>query len=162
MNPDLAQALARLPHGPGFRFVDRLLELQPGEHGVAEYTVRGTEPFLEGHFPGDPLFPGVLLVEACAQLAGVVAQSDPRLAPLSELRLTAVRAAKIMGSARPGEVITLHARVQGRMGTLVQSQATASVRGSLVVQCEVTLAGSPPHPPSTEGRGRLTPPNTAR
>ena len=78
MNPeDLQCALKFLPHGAEFRFIDRLTNLNPGENGAGEYTVRGDEAFLRGHFPGEPIFPGVLLVEAAAQLAGVVAQSDP-------------------------------------------------------------------------------------
>jgi 3-hydroxyacyl-[acyl-carrier-protein] dehydratase len=140
--PDpLATALDTLPHGPEFRFVDRLLALDPGVSGTGEYTLRGDEPFLRGHFPGEPLFPGVLLVEAAAQLAGIVAQSDPVHAPLPGLKLTAIRAAKILGSARPKETITLHARVTARLGKLVSAQATASLRGTLILQCEVTLAG---------------------
>lgn len=145
MNVDLPPvdpaALDRLPHGPGFRFVDRLLTLEGGVRGTGEYIVRGDESFLAGHFPGDPLFPGVLLIEACAQLAGVVAQSDPARAPLPGLKLAAVRGAKITGSARPGQSITLHAEVAGRMGRLIQARATATVQGSLVLQCELTLAG---------------------
>jgi len=74
---ELAKALAFLPHGPEFRFVDRLTALEPGVHGAGEYTVRGDEPFLRGHFPGDPMMPGVLLVEAAAQLAGIVARPAP-------------------------------------------------------------------------------------
>src|SRR5437870_7985133 len=106
MKPEaLAEALARLPHGPEFGFVDRLLSLDPGKSAVGEYRVRGDEPFLRGHFPGQPLFPGVLLVEAAAQLAGTAAQCDPQIPPLSGLKLTAVRAVKILGSAGPGEVI---------------------------------------------------------
>ena len=145
MNPpgetEWAGALARLPHGAGFRFVDRLSALEPGVRGTGEYRVRGDEPFLAGHFPGDPLFPGVLLIEACAQLAGVVAQSDPALEPLAGLKLAAVRAAKLMGTARPGDTIVLHAGIVGRMGPLLQARATASVRGTLVLQCELTLGG---------------------
>ncbi|MGE3310788.1 MAG: 3-hydroxyacyl-ACP dehydratase FabZ family protein [Limisphaerales bacterium] len=139
----LDEALSRLPHGPGFRFVDRVLTLEPGKRGTGEYKVLGSEPFLAGHFPGDPLFPGVLLIEACAQLAGVVAQSDPDHGALPRLKLAAVRGSKIMGSARPGEVITLHAEVSGRMGHLIQAKASASVLGALVLQCELTLAGAP-------------------
>ena len=68
----MTDALSFLPHGPEFRFVDRLSALEPGASGAAEFTLRGDEPFLRGHFPGEPLMPGVLLVEAVAQLAGVV------------------------------------------------------------------------------------------
>jgi len=138
----MTDALATLPHGPEFRFVDRLLTLEPGVSGSAEFFLRGDEPFLRGHFPGDPILPGVLLVEGAAQLAGVVAQSDPGRAPLAGLKLTAIRAAKILGTARPGETLTFHARVTARMGGLVSAQATATVRGTLVLQCEVTLAGT--------------------
>jgi 3-hydroxyacyl-[acyl-carrier-protein] dehydratase len=137
----LRQALAFLPHGPEFRFVDRLLSLEPGRAGVGEYTVRGDEPFLRGHFPGQPLFPGVLLVEAAAQLAGVVAQSDPQLPAMPGLKLTALRSVKILGTARPGQVIHIEARVLGRLGNLVQAQSNVSVAGQTVLQAELTLSG---------------------
>ena len=147
--PDLlTTALEALPHGAGFRFLDRLLTLEPGVSGSGEFMLRGDEPFLKGHFPSQPLMPGVLLVEAAAQLAGVVAQSDPAQVPLPGLKLTAIRVAKILGSARPGETITVHARVVGRMGTLVQAQSTASVHGQLILQCEVVLSGSPDREPA--------------
>jgi 3-hydroxyacyl-[acyl-carrier-protein] dehydratase len=141
MNDPLATALKSLPHGPEFRFLDRLVSLEPGKTGVSEYTVRGDEPFLRGHFPGQPLFPGVLLVEAAAQLAGTVAQSDPQIPPMPGLKLTALRNVKILGTARPGEVIRLEARVTGRLGNLVQVQASASVAGQVVLQAELTLSG---------------------
>jgi 3-hydroxyacyl-[acyl-carrier-protein] dehydratase len=144
MNPSLSEALARLPHGPEFRFLDRLLSLEPGASGVGEYSMHGDEPFLHGHFPHNPMMPGVLLLEAAAQLAGTVAQSDPQIPPLPGLKLTAIRAAKITGTARPGETIRLEARVLGRMGNLVQAQATASVGGEIILQCELTLSGDAP------------------
>jgi 3-hydroxyacyl-[acyl-carrier-protein] dehydratase len=133
--------LTFLPHGPEFRFVDRLVELEPGKAGVGEYKVRGDEPFLRGHFPGQPLFPGVLLVEAAAQLAGTVAQCDPVVPPLPGLKLTALRSVKITGTARPGEVIRLEARVTGRLGNLVQAEASAKVNGTTVLEVMLTLSG---------------------
>ena len=136
-----ARALVSLPHVPEFRFLDRLLALDPGLSGCGEYTVRGDEPFLRGHFPGQPMLPGVLLIEAAAQLAGTVAQSDPRVAPLANLKLTALRGVKILGTARPGEVVQVEARVTGRLGNLVQAQATAKVGERLVLQAELTLSG---------------------
>jgi 3-hydroxyacyl-[acyl-carrier-protein] dehydratase len=136
------RALSHLPHGPEFRFLDNLVTLEPGKSGVGEYKVRGDEPFLRGHFPGAPIFPGVLLIEAGAQLAGCVAQSDPQICPLKELKLTAIRNAKITGTARPGETIRLTASVVARMGNLVQASVTASVDGATVLQTELTLAGA--------------------
>jgi|SRR2546422_5713809 len=144
MSVPFSKALARLPHGPEFRFLDRLLSLEPGKSGTGEYAVRGDEPFLRGHFPGRPMMPGVLLVEAAAQLAGVVAQSDPVIPPMPGLKLTAIRGSKILGSAKPGEIIRLQARVLGRMGNLVQAEGTASINGRTVLQVELTLAGEQP------------------
>ena len=141
MSDALEAALARLPHGPEFRFLDRLVSLEPGSAGAGEYRVRGDEPFLRGHFPGHPLMPGVLIVEAAAQLAGVVAQSDPQVPPMRGLKLTALRAVKILGSAPPGEVIRLEATLAGRFGNLVQARVRATVAGALVLQAELTLAG---------------------
>jgi 3-hydroxyacyl-[acyl-carrier-protein] dehydratase len=138
----MQQALERLPHGPEFRFVDCLTELVPGKRGAGEYRVRGDEPFLRGHMPGEPLMPGVLLVEAAAQLAGVVAQSDPGLEPLGGLKLTAMRGVKILGTARPGETVQLEAEVTGRLGGLIQARATARVSGALVLSAELTLSGN--------------------
>jgi 3-hydroxyacyl-[acyl-carrier-protein] dehydratase len=134
-------ALKSLPHGPEFRFIDRVEKLDPGKSGSGEYTVRGDEPFLRGHFPGQPIFPGVLLVEAAAQLAGTVAQSDPQIPPLAGLKLTAMRGIKILGTARPGEVIQLEAKILNRLGNLIQAQALAKVNGQTVMQGELTLSG---------------------
>ena len=144
MNSTLASALESLPHGPEFRFIDRLLTLDPGRSGTGVYTLRGNESFLRGHFPGQPLMPGVLLVEAAAQLAGTVAQSDPAIPPLRELRLTAVRQAKILGAVIPGETIHLEAKVIARMGELIQAQATAKVGDRVVLQTEIVLSGMAP------------------
>ena len=141
MDDPLIAALKSLPHGSEFRFVDRLASLNPGKHGIAEYTVRGDEPFLRGHFPDQPMMPGVLLIEAAAQLAGAVAQADPQIPPMLGLKLTAIRAAKILGTARPGEVIRLEASVAGRMGNLVQAQTSATVNGRIILQAELTLSG---------------------
>jgi 3-hydroxyacyl-[acyl-carrier-protein] dehydratase len=151
--PDkLQDALKLLPHGPEFRFLDRLLSLVPGKQGVGEYHVRGDEHFLNAHLPGDALFPGVLLVEAGAQLAGVVAQNDPDIPSLLGLKLTALRAVKILGSARPGETIQLAASITARLGPLVHAKATATVAGVQVMTAELTLSGTK-KPESGEGRG---------
>ena len=139
-------ALLALPHGPEFRFVDTLDALVPGHSGSARYVLRGDEAFLAGHFPGAPLMPGVLLIEAIAQLGGVIAQADPAIPPLRELRLAAVQSAKITGSAVPGETLLLHATVLGRLGALVQVEGRALVGTKLVLTTKLALSGAMPEP----------------
>lgn len=137
----LSTALAALPHGPEFRFVDELTELESGKQGRGTYRIKGDEPFLAGHFPGQPMMPGVILIEAIAQLGGVVAQSDPALAPLRDLRLTAVRAAKILGAAVPGQRLEISAMVEGRLGGLVQISGEVRVDELQLATAKVTLSG---------------------
>lgn len=142
MNPDLSAALGQLPHGKSFRFVDELESLTPGREAVGIYQVRGDEAFLEGHFPGRPMMPGVILIEAIAQLGGVVAQTDPEIPAMSDLRLTAIRAAKILGAVVPGERLEIRAKLEGRMGGLVQIDGEVKVNGNLLASARVTLSGS--------------------
>lgn len=142
MNDALNKALSSLPHGPEFRFVDHLVQLEPGKHGTGEYKVRGDEPFLRGHFPGHPILPGVIIVEAAAQLAGTVAQSDPQIPPLAGLKLTAMRGIKILGTAKPGETLRIEARILNRLGNLIQAQVSASVNEQTLMQGELTLSGA--------------------
>ena len=143
--PDVLRlALKSLPHGPEFRFVDRLLSLTPGQAGVGEYCVRGDEYYLRGHLPGEPILPGVLLVEAGAQVAGMVAQEDPANPSLPRLKLTALRAVKILGSARPGETLRIEAVITGRLGALIQAEVSAFIADARVLSAELTLSGTGP------------------
>lgn len=142
MSDPLKAALTHLPHGPEFRFLDSLLQLEPGKFGVGEYKVRGDETFLAGHFPSDPLLPGVLLVEAAAQLAGVVAQSDPTRSPLPGLKLTAIRSVKLLAAARPGDLIRSEARIIGRMANLIQASVECRSGETVLMRGEITLSGS--------------------
>ena len=85
--------------------------------------------------------PGVLLCEAVAQLAGVAAQSDPQIPPLKNMRLTAIRAAKILGTAKPGETMTLQTTIAGRLGPLVQADGSVTVGERVLLKAQVTLSG---------------------
>ena len=146
MSSDLTTALENLPHGPSFRFVDELTSLDPGREGSGIYRIRGSEDFLSGHFPGQPMMPGVLLIEAIAQLGGVVVQTDPAIPPMKDLRLTAVRAAKILGAAVPGETLEINAKIEGRMDGLVQIDGSVCVGGKLLASARITLTGQRPMP----------------
>ncbi len=146
MSDLLQEALTALPHGPEFRFLDRLLSLVPGKNGTGEYRVRGDEPGARDVPPGEVTFPGVLLIEAAAQLAGVVAQKDPSVPAFDELKLTALRTVQLSGTVGPGQTVLLEASVTGRLGNLVQAVASASVSGAKVLAAELTLSGKTSKP----------------
>ncbi|MBN8417397.1 MAG: beta-hydroxyacyl-ACP dehydratase [Verrucomicrobia bacterium] len=139
---DLIQALSSLPHGSEFRFIDELVELNPGVSAKAVWKLKGEEEFLRGHFPGAPLMPGVLMIEALAQLGGILIQTRPGEAPLKNMRLTAVRQIKILGSITPGQSLHLTGTLQGMLGTL--GQVSGEIRddaGEIILTGAVTLAG---------------------
>jgi 3-hydroxymyristoyl/3-hydroxydecanoyl-(acyl carrier protein) dehydratase len=139
---DLFQALSSLPHGPSFRFVDELVELVPGISATGRWTLKGDEAFLEGHFPGHPLLPGVIMIESLAQLGGVLAQSDRGENPLRNVRLTAVRQFKILGSIPPGQTLTIHAKRDAVMPGLVQiSGEILTADGTKLASGSIVLSG---------------------
>lgn len=142
MNAEYQSALAALPHGTSFRFVDEIVSLTAGQEAHGIYTVRGDEAFLEGHFPGNPMMPGVILIEAIAQLGGIVVQTDPAHATMANIRLSGVRGAKILGAAVPGDVLKLRAKVEGRMGGLVQIEGDVTGPNGLLASAKVTLSGT--------------------
>lgn len=139
---DLFQALSCLPHGPSFRFVDEILEIVPGQSATGRWTLKGDEAFLTGHFPGQPILPGVIMIESLAQLGGVLAQSDRGDHPLKNLRLTAVRQFKILGSIPPGQTLTLQARRDAVMPGLVQiSGEILTADGAKLASGSIILSG---------------------
>jgi 3-hydroxyacyl-[acyl-carrier-protein] dehydratase len=142
-HPDsLVQALSSLPHGASFRFIDELVEMVPGVSATARWTLKGDEAFLEGHFPGQPLLPGVIMIESLAQLGGILAQSDRGENPLKNLRLTAVRQFKILGSIPPGHTLTIHAKRDAVMPGLVQiSGEILTADGTKLATGSVVLSG---------------------
>jgi len=142
-HPDsLVQALSSLLHGASFRFIDELVEMLPGVSATARWTLKGDEAFLEGHFPNQPLLPGVIMIESLAQLGGILAQSDRGESPLKNLRLTAVRQFKILGSIAPGQTLTIHAKRDAVMPGLVQiSGEILTADGSKLATGSVVLSG---------------------
>jgi 3-hydroxyacyl-[acyl-carrier-protein] dehydratase len=140
----LLLAMRSLPHGAEFRFVDRMVSLTPGVKGVGEYRVRGDEYYLRGHLPGEPIMPGVLMVEAAAQVAGMVAQEDPGNPRWPRLKLTALRAVKIFGAARPGDTLRIEAHITGVLGSMIQAQVNAFIAENKVLAADIALSGNGP------------------
>ena len=109
--------LDALPHRDPFRFLSSIVSLEPDISGTALWNVTGDEAFFDGHFPGNPLVPGVLLTESLAQLSGMVAFSNgqsegPTPAHLAQADM------KFRHAICPPAAITLHSQLTRRMGNL--------------------------------------------
>ncbi len=124
-----------LPHREPFIFVDAVLELNPGEYALGRKVFPPEEPFFRGHFPDDPLVPGVILAEALAQCAGIAGGGEGR-----GFRLTAIRSMKFFEPVRPGEEIILKARKIGAVGGLWQFEVNALVLDKMVAEGMVVLS----------------------
>ena len=86
--------------------------------------------------------PGVILVEAIAQLGGVAAQSDPEIPEVAGMLLTGIRGAKILGAAVPGEELEITATVEGRLGPMIQVSGEVKVGDRVLATAKVQLAGT--------------------
>lgn len=122
-----------LPHRPPFLFVDRVTAHVPGVEAAGEKTFAHDDPIFEGHFPGNPIVPGVILTEALAQVAGIAGTCD------RGFLLSAIRSMKFPAPARPGEKILLRAKKSGVLGGLVQFAVSAEAGGRIVAEGQVVL-----------------------
>jgi 3-hydroxyacyl-[acyl-carrier-protein] dehydratase len=127
-----------LPHREPFVFVDAIVSIEPAKRVVGEKTFSANDPIFRGHFPGDPIVPGVLLTEALAQASGVLAGQSGRA-----LRLAAIKSMKFPGAAKPDEKITLVAEKSGTVGGLWQFQVAARVEDRVVAEGAIVLSEPP-------------------
>ncbi|MEI8167997.1 MAG: 3-hydroxyacyl-ACP dehydratase FabZ, partial [Chloroflexales bacterium] len=130
------EIMAILPHRYPFLLVDRILELEPGVRAVGEKLVSANEPQFTGHFPGNPVFPGVLIIEALAQTGAVVALSLPvykgklvLFAGIDDCRFKRV--------VRPGDVLRLEVSLDRMRRGVGKGTGRATVGGELA--CEAGL-----------------------
>ncbi|MDR1439863.1 MAG: 3-hydroxyacyl-ACP dehydratase FabZ [Clostridiales bacterium] len=128
-----------LPHRYPFLLVDKILELTPGKKAVGVKNVTANEPFFQGHFPGNPIMPGVLIVEALAQVAGVAGLSVPE--NKGKLGLFAgIDSLKFKRQVVPGDTLTLEAEFLAlRMG-VGKVKVTAKVDGAVAAEGEIRVA----------------------
>jgi 3-hydroxyacyl-[acyl-carrier-protein] dehydratase len=127
-----------LPHREPFIFVESVDKLEAGLLAECSKTFSGTEAFFRGHFPGNAIVPGVLLVEGMAQTAGIAIGR-----PGKHFLLTAIRSMKFLRPVRPLEAIHFKAEKTGDVGGLVQCTVEARVGEDLVAQGHVVLAEAP-------------------
>lgn len=132
-----SEALGLLPHRPPMLFLDRVLELDPGNRGRAVKLVTGDEPFLAG----GPALPGGLIAEACAQLMAVVAGAGAGGEPPDQPGyLVALEGFRVRRPVVAGDRLVLQAVLGRRMGPLLQAAVQAEVDGETVAEGKITVS----------------------
>lgn len=130
------QILKLLPHRYPFLLVDRLKEVVPGESGIGIKNVTMNEPFFQGHFPENPVMPGVLQIEAMAQTAGIIVlQSFPEEERSGNgVYFMTVDEVKFRKPILPGDVIEFHVKKEQTVRNVFKFRGEAKVEGKLVSQ----------------------------
>jgi 3-hydroxyacyl-[acyl-carrier-protein] dehydratase len=140
-------ALALLPHRPPMRLLDEVAELVPGQRARGVREIREDDFFFDGHFPGEPIVPAVILVEMIAQVGGLAAGApeDPTTPPATpRLRVAGLGPFRFKEAVRPGARLIIEARVLGRFGGLVKVEGHVHADGVLVADGSVTLGTAGP------------------
>jgi 3-hydroxyacyl-[acyl-carrier-protein] dehydratase len=126
-----------LPHRPPFVFVKKLIGCEPGTSAECETEFSSADPMFAGHFPDDPLVPGVILTEALAQTAGIAAHQQNAK---SRFLLSAIRQMKFLRPVRPNEKIILRARKLGEVDQLLQFEVEAVINAEQVAAGQLVLS----------------------
>jgi 3-hydroxyacyl-[acyl-carrier-protein] dehydratase len=128
-----------LPHRDPFLWLDRVIELVPGQHAVAEKDLTGEEDVFRGHFPGMPVFPGVLQVEALAQAGAVAVLSLPENKGKVAL-FAGVDKVRFKRRVLPGDTVRFDVRLTKLRGPVGKGEGKAYVDGELACAAELTFA----------------------
>ncbi|PWB58393.1 MAG: 3-hydroxyacyl-[acyl-carrier-protein] dehydratase FabZ [Bradyrhizobiaceae bacterium] len=134
----IREILEALPHRYPFLMVDRVIDIRGDEHGIGIKNVTFNEPQFLGHFPGNPVFPGVLMIEGMAQTAGVMCirargvQSQPSL-----VYFLTIDKAKFRRPAVPGDTIEYHMQKINRRRNMWWYRGEAKVAGTVIAEAEV-------------------------
>ena len=128
-----------IPHRQPFLLLDTIEELEPGKRAVGKKCVTYNEPFFAGHFPGEPVMPGVLIVEALAQAGAVAILSNPEFKGKTAY-FGAINSARFKQKVVPGDVLLLELEIIKQKGPVGVGKATATVDGKIAVAAELTFA----------------------
>jgi 3-hydroxyacyl-[acyl-carrier-protein] dehydratase len=129
-----------LPHRPPFVFVREIVSCDPGRSVAAKTCFSKDDPMFAGHFPGNPIVPGVILTEALAQAAGIAAASRFPETKRPIFLLSAIRTMKFLQAVRPGEEIDLYAEKIGATEVLSQFKVEARVNEAVVAEGQLVLS----------------------
>ena len=128
-----------LPHRHPFLLIDTIEELEPGVRAVGKKCVSFNEPYFVGHFPGNPVMPGVLIIEAMAQ-TGAVALLDMPAWKGKTAYFVGINDARFKKKVVPGDVVLFDVKVIKQKGPVGVAEATATVDGTLVAKAEISFS----------------------
>ena len=148
MELNIEQIQALLPHRYPFLLVDRITECIPGQGARGIKCVTANEPFFQGHFPHYKVMPGVLIIEALAQVGAVAILSVPENRGKLAL-FGGIKNARFKQQVRPGDVLELECELTAQRGPVGFGTATAKVNGKTACKAELTFALTPG--PEAEG-----------
>ncbi len=137
---DITQIIEILPHRYPFLLVDRVVEFQPRQRIVAIKNVTINEPFFQGHFPGAPVMPGVLILEAMAQTAGVMMYQEVTDHHTKLMYFTGADKVKWRQPVFPGDTLRMELTVLRMKSRYIKLRGEAFVDGQLVAEAEITSA----------------------
>ena len=139
MSMDIQEILKRLPHRYPFLLVDRVLELEKGKRILALKNVTMNEPFFTGHFPNRPVMPGVMMLEALAQAAAILAfdNIDVRPDDKTVFYFVGIDNARFKRPVEPGDQLMLHATLERARAGIVKFSAFAKVGDTVAVEAEL-------------------------
>ncbi len=141
---DINELRQYLPHRYPFLMVDRVLEIEKGGHIIGIKNVTVNEPFFTGHFPSRPIMPGLLIVEALAQISGVLASYTRGIKPAMDgylYYLAGTDKTRFKRPVVPGDVLRMRSEVLQERRELVKFQCTAFVEEELACSSELLVAG---------------------
>ncbi|MDD3223177.1 MAG: 3-hydroxyacyl-ACP dehydratase FabZ [Clostridium sp.] len=138
MSLNVEQIMEIIPHRYPMLLIDRVLEMEPGKRAVGRKNVTMNESFFNGHFPGKPIMPGVLIVEAMAQLGAVSLLSMDKFKGKTPL-FGGIKMAKFRGMVTPGDTLELEIEIVKIKGPAGIGKGTAKVDGKIAAQAELTF-----------------------
>jgi 3-hydroxyacyl-[acyl-carrier-protein] dehydratase len=136
---DILEVLAHLPQRYPMLMIDRVKDIEPGKRIVALKNVSANEPYFEGHFPGRPIMPGVLILEAMAQAAGILAFRTKNQKPSEDVvyYYAGIDGARFKRPVVPGDQLEIEVVILASKRNLWKFGCTARVDGSVVAQAEI-------------------------
>ncbi len=134
---DISVVLKLLPHRYPFLMVDRVTDIQGDDHGIGIKNVTANEPHFQGHFPGNPVFPGVLMIEGMAQTAGVLCLLKLQTMQPKAVFFLTIDKAKFRKPVHPGDVIEYHMNKISQRGNMWWYRGEAKVAGRIVAEAQV-------------------------